>query len=266
MERFLPSDEILAAVVPVVVYWAYSGVYVMLGSVDRYRLHSRKDEDVKNLVSKRDVVIGVLLQQLVQVAVAVLTFKMSGDVHSAGGANGGSTSWLVLARQFVVGMFVLDTWQYFWHRFIHRNRFLYRHIHSWHHRLVVPYSFGSQYNHPLEGLLLDTCGGALAFVVSGMSPRTSIFFYSFTVMKGIDDHCGLWFPGNILHLCFWNNTAYHDVHHQFYGNRYNFSQPFFITWDKICGTHMPYKLEKRPGGGLQARPAMPYKRSKSAVQ
>ncbi|RWV77549.1 hypothetical protein GW17_00061600 [Ensete ventricosum] len=76
MERFLPSDEILAAVVPVVVYWVYSGVYVMLGSVDRYRLHSRKDEDVKNLVSKRDVVIGVLLQQLVQVAVAVLTFKV----------------------------------------------------------------------------------------------------------------------------------------------------------------------------------------------
>ena len=76
MERFLPSDEILATVVPVVVYWAYSGVYVMLGSVDRYRLHSRKDEDVKNLVSKRDVVKGVLLQQLVQVAVAVLTFKV----------------------------------------------------------------------------------------------------------------------------------------------------------------------------------------------
>ncbi|XP_065001554.1 sphinganine C4-monooxygenase 1-like isoform X2 [Musa acuminata AAA Group] len=257
MDRFLSSDEILATVVPVVVYWAYSGVYVMLGSVDRYRLHSRKDEDVKNLVSKRDVVKGVILQQLVQI---------SGDVHGAGGANGGSTSWLVLARQFVVGMFVLDTWQYFWHRFMHRNRFLYRHIHSWHHRLVVPYSFGSQYNHPVEGLLLDTCGGALAFVVSGMSPRTSIFFFSFSAIKGIDDHCGLWLPGNILHLCFWNNTAYHDVHHQFYGNRYNFSQPFFITWDKICGTHMPYKLEKKPGGGLQARPAMPYTRSKSSVR
>ncbi|RWW69875.1 hypothetical protein BHE74_00022505 [Ensete ventricosum] len=274
MERFLPSDEILAAVVPVVVYWVYSGVYVMLGSVDRYRLHSRKDEDVKNLVSKRDVVIGVLLQQLVQVAVAVLTFKVVAVVvvahrltpGSVRGANGGSSSWLVLARQFLVGMFVLDTWQYFWHRYMHRNRFLYRHIHSWHHRLVVPYSFGSQYNHPLEGLLLDTCGGALAFVVSGMSPRTSIFFFSFSAIKGVDDHCGLWLPGNILHLCFWNNTAYHDVHHQFYGNRYNFSQPFFITWDKICGTHMPYKLEKRPGGGLQARPAMPYTRSKSAVQ
>ncbi|KAL0421097.1 UNVERIFIED_CONTAM: Sphinganine C4-monooxygenase 2 [Sesamum latifolium] len=35
---------------------------MMLGSMENYRLHSRKDEDEKNLVSKKDVVIGVLLQ------------------------------------------------------------------------------------------------------------------------------------------------------------------------------------------------------------
>ena len=163
-------------------------------------------------------------------------------------------SYLTLARQFLVAMIVLDGWQYAWHRYMHLNRFLYRHIHSWHHRLVVPYAFGAQYNHPVEGLLLDTLGGALAFVVSGMSPRASIFFYSLSVIKGVDHHCGLLLPGNMFHLCFWNNTAYHDVHHQLRGSRFNFSQPFFVTWDKVFGTHMPYVLEERPGGGLQARP------------
>ena len=123
-------------------------------------------------------------------------------------------------------MVVLDGWQYVWHRYMHHNRFLYRHINSWHHHLVVPYAFGSQYNHPIEGLLLDTLGGALAFVVSGMSPRASIFFFSLCTIKGVDDHCGLWLPGNVFHLCFWNNTAYHDVHHQLHGSRFNFSQPF----------------------------------------
>ncbi|KAJ8477397.1 hypothetical protein OPV22_021124 [Ensete ventricosum] len=253
MESSPPSDEILAIVVPVLVYWVYSGVYLMLGSLDNYRLHSRKDEDVKNLVSKFQVVKGVLLQQLVQVAVAFLMFKITGDDHRAA-ATSDSASFLSLVRQFLVAMFVLDTWQYFWHRYMHLNKFLYRHVHSWHHRLVVPYSFGSQYNHPVEGLLLDTFGGGLAFILSGMSPRTSIFFFSFATVKGIDDHCGLWLPGNIFHLFFWNNTAYHDVHHQLHGTKYNFSQPFFITWDMILGTHMPYKLERRAGGGLEARP------------
>ncbi|GJN28878.1 hypothetical protein PR202_gb17050 [Eleusine coracana subsp. coracana] len=219
------SDEILAIFVPIVVYWVYSAMYMALGhSMDKYRLHSRSEEDSKNLVSKSEVIKGVLLQQLVQAAVAAVVFTFS------------------------LAMVVLDGWQYAWHRYMHLNRFLYRHIHSWHHRLVVPYAFGSQYNHPVEGLLLDTLGGALAFVVSGMSPRASIFFFSLCTVKGVDDHCGLWLPGNVFHLCFWNNTAYHDVHHQLRGNRFNFSQPFFITWDKLFGTHMPYVVEKRAGG------------------
>lgn len=164
-------------------------------------------------------------------------------------------SLLVKARQFLVAMFVLDTWQYFMHRYMHHNKFLYRHIHSRHHQLVVPYAFGALYNHPLEGLLLDTIGGALSFLLSGMSPQASIFFFSFATIKTVDDHCGLWLPGNLFHMLFNNNSAYHDIHHQLYGSKYNFSQPFFVTWDKILGTHMPYSLEKRTGGGFEARPA-----------
>ncbi|CAN6195246.1 unnamed protein product [Urochloa humidicola] len=259
MEHF--SDEALAIIVPILVYWVYSAVYMALGqSMDKYRLHPRKEEDSKNLVSKRDVVMGVLLQQLVQAAVAAVIFTLTGDSSSTAPYDEEhmkvslSTSYLKLARQFAVAMAVLDGWQYAWHRYMHMNRFLYRHVHSWHHRLVVPYSFGAQYNHPAEGLLLDTLGGALAFLASGMSPRASILFFSLCTAKGVDDHCGLLLPGNVFRLCFWNNTAYHDVHHQLRGSRFNFSQPFFVTWDKVFGTHMPYVVEERPGGGLQARP------------
>ncbi|PHU02628.1 Sphinganine C(4)-monooxygenase 1 [Capsicum chinense] len=111
-------------------------------------------------------------------------------------------------------MLMLDTWQYFMHRYMHQNKFLYKHIHSQHHRLIVPYAFGALYNHPLEGLILDTVGGALAFLVSGMSPCTSIFFFSFAMIKA----------------------------------------PFFVTWDRILGTYMPHELEKRQEGGFEAKP------------
>lgn len=72
-----PSDEFLAIFVPIVVYWVYSGMYMMLGSLDQYRLHPREDEEKKNLVPKREVVKGVLLQQLVQSAVACLVFMVN---------------------------------------------------------------------------------------------------------------------------------------------------------------------------------------------
>uniref|UniRef100_A0A0E0ENM1 F-box domain-containing protein n=4 Tax=Oryza TaxID=4527 RepID=A0A0E0ENM1_9ORYZ len=248
------SDELLGTFVPIAVYWLYSGLYLALDGVERldvYRLHPREEEAAKNVVSRGTVVRGVLVQQAFQVAVSLTLFAVIGDES---GIEQKQPSALVILLQFAIAMFVMDTWQYFMHRYMHINKFLYKHIHSKHHTLVVPYSFGALYNHPLEGLILDTIGGALSFLVSGMTPRTSIFFFSFATIKTVDDHCGLWLPGNILHALFNNNSAYHDIHHQLYGNKYNFSQPFFVMWDKILGTYMPYSIEHRKGGGFESRP------------
>ncbi|KAK7260859.1 hypothetical protein RIF29_27158 [Crotalaria pallida] len=61
------SDELLGTFAPILVYWIYSGIYVVLGLFsENFRLHSKQDEDEKNLVSKSAVVKGVLLQQVVQ--------------------------------------------------------------------------------------------------------------------------------------------------------------------------------------------------------
>ncbi|PUZ77455.1 hypothetical protein GQ55_1G372700 [Panicum hallii var. hallii] len=249
------SDELLGTFVPIAVYWLYSGLYVALdgvGRLDGYRLHTREEAATKNVVSKAAVVRGVLVQQAFQVAVSLTLFAVIGDESGTGQKQSPA---LVIVLQFITAMVVMDTWQYFMHRYMHINKFLYKHIHSKHHTLVVPYSFGALYNHPLEGLILDTIGGALSFLVSGMTPRTSIFFFSFATIKTVDDHCGLWLPGNILQALFSNNSAYHDIHHQLYGNKYNFSQPFFVMWDKILGTYMPYSIEQRKGGGVESRPA-----------
>lgn len=39
-----------------------------------------------------------------------------------------------------------------------------------------------------------------------------------------------WLPGN--------NADYHDIHHQQFGIKKNFSQPYFVHWDIILGTRM----------------------------
>lgn len=169
------SDETMGALAPIVVYWIYAGAYQMLPPLDRYRMHSRKEEELRNLVSLPTVIKGVLLQQLVQATVALSLFSMTSKVGLTGKSL--QPSFLVQIFQVLIAMFVMDTWQYFVHRYMHQNKFLYRHVHSQHHKLVVPYAIGALYNHPLEGLLLDTLGGAISFLVSGMTAQTAVFFF-----------------------------------------------------------------------------------------
>ncbi|CAN1175725.1 Very-long-chain aldehyde decarbonylase GL1-9 [Linum perenne] len=245
------SDETMGTFAPIVVYWMYAGLYQILPPLDRYRLHTRKEEEKKNLVPLCSVVKGVLIQQLVQIVAAHLLFLLTSTTAAPETIIQPSVP--VQTMQFILAMFVMDTWQYFVHRYMHQNKFLYRHIHSQHHRLVVPQAIGALYNHPLEGLLLDTVGGAISFLVSGMTARTGVFFFCFATVKTVDDHCGLWLPGNVFHLLFANNSAYHDIHHQLQGTKYNYSQPFFPLWDKLLGTHMPYAVVKRVEGGYEAK-------------
>ncbi|XP_062189161.1 very-long-chain aldehyde decarbonylase GL1-9-like [Phragmites australis] len=247
------SDETMGTFAPIVLYWLYGGGYQLIlhrRPLERYRLHTRAEEEEKNLVSLPTVVRGVLLQQFVQAIVAMILFMVTSDSSK----TVVQPPLVVQIFQFLVAMLVMDGWQYLVHRYMHQNKFLYRHIHSQHHRLIVPYAIGALYNHPLEGLLLDTLGGAISFLFSGMTPRTAVFFFCFAVLKTVDDHCGLWLPYNIFQHLFQNNTAYHDIHHQLQGLKYNYSQPFFSIWDRILGTHMPYNLVSRKEGGFEARP------------
>ncbi|KAJ1278489.1 hypothetical protein BS78_04G083600 [Paspalum vaginatum] len=257
--ELLLSDEALAVVVPIVVYWAYRGLHVALGQsiyMDKYRLHPSSHEDSKNFVSKRRVISNILKQQP---AMDAMVFKTTTTTTSY-------WWWTTAASQIAVAMILFDLWHYACHRTLHANRFLYRNLHSWHHRLVVPYAFGAWYGHPLEGSGADTVGGMAAFLVSGMSPRASILFFSLCSVKAVDNHCGLALPAaDYLLSGVWNNAAYHDVHHQVRGRQHNYSQLFFVVWDRVFGTYVPYVIEDRPDGGtLQVRaPGLDYKSKKN---
>lgn len=77
-------------------------------------MHSKQDEDCKNLVPRRTVVKGVLLQQALQAVVAIILFTVTGN--DADAANSKGHSLVDIVRQFFTAMVVLDTWQYFMHR------------------------------------------------------------------------------------------------------------------------------------------------------
>ncbi|KAJ5552015.1 hypothetical protein N7535_000038 [Penicillium sp. DV-2018c] len=153
--------------------------------------------------------------------------------------------YLVPALQFMLAICIVDTWQYFLHRAMHLNRWLYVNFHSRHHRLYVPYAFGALYNHPFEGFLLDTAGTGVGFLVSGMTTRQAMWFFTMSTIKTVDDHCGYAFPWDPLQHFTSNNAAYHDIHHQSWGIKTNFSQPFFIFWDRLLGTQWTGEVKLR---------------------
>ncbi|ESZ95969.1 hypothetical protein SBOR_3661 [Sclerotinia borealis F-4128] len=144
--------------------------------------------------------------------------------------------YIVPALQFGLAIAIVDTWQYFLHRAMHMNKWLYTTFHARHHRLYVPYAYGALYNHPFEGFLLDTLGASIGYKVSGMTSRQGMAFFVASTIKTVDDHCGYALPWDPLQHITSNNAGYHDIHHQSWGIKANFSQPFFTFWDRILGT------------------------------
>ena len=63
-----------------------------------------------------------------------------------------------------------------------------------------------------------------------------MWFFSCSTLKTVDDHCGYALPWDPLQHLTSNNAGYHDVHHQSWGIKTNFSQPFFTFWDRMLGT------------------------------
>ncbi|CAI0396274.1 unnamed protein product [Linum tenue] len=234
--------------------WILDRIVLPSNFVSKYRLHTKEEEEKKNVVPMSTVAKGVLFHQFLQITAAHLWFSTRSCIRDRNDPTFDSNPDPPGRRGNVRNGHVAVL-----RSSLHARKqvLLPRHVHSLHHKLVVPYAIGALYHHWVQALLLDTGGGVLAFMVSGMTPRTGMIFFCFVTVKAVDDHCGVWFPrANVFHLLFANNSAYHDVHHQPGGGKYNFSQPFFPIWDKLLGTHMPFVVLKRFGGGYEARMTM----------
>lgn len=249
------KDEYLALAAPIVAYWAFSLFFHIIDTyelAEKYRLHTPEELLSKNRCSMGEVIRAVVMQHIVQTltGLAVTHFEppqyTGHEVYEAWrltqrlGVSRPVGDFLyyygISAVKVLVGLFIIDTWQYALHRAMHMNKWLYKHFHSVHHRLYIPYAFGALYNSLFEGFLLDTCGAGLAYFLTGMTARESIVLYVFSTLKTVDDHCGYELPWDPFQLFFPNNAPYHDIHHQRFGIKSNFSQPFFVHWDWLFAT------------------------------
>ncbi|KAL4063190.1 fatty acid hydroxylase superfamily-domain-containing protein [Scleroderma yunnanense] len=277
-------DATLALVAPVIAFWVYSIAFDLLDHsgwkwLDPYRIHEPDEIKSRNLVSRSEVIIAVISQQVMQSAVGFILLEDVPGISLAHcqrelkaiestlvglvqqnfiprllvsilAFHKGETAywlywWIIPVSRLIVALLIFDAWMYFGHRMMHLNKFLYKHIHSIHHRLYVPYAYGSVYNHPVEGFLLDVMGSFVASFVARLTPRESVLFFTFSILKGVHQHSGYQFIYDPIRWFSNNDAEYHDIHHQAIGMKYNFAQPFFVHWDVIMGTRLTKKDIKR---------------------
>lgn len=249
------SDSHLALLLPVVMYWSVSLIFHALDVwelAEKYRIHTPKELESRNKCTVGEVVRAVMLQHSIQTLMGLLVerfdppemtgyeafdvWKIQNNLNTTQFIAETCYYWIFPAVRLIFAFFLIDSWQYFLHRFMHQNKWAYRNFHSVHHRLYVPYAFGALYNSIIEGFALDTLGTFLASIATGCSTRENMILYTFSTLKTVDDHCGYEFPWDPLQIIFPNRATYHDIHHQHFGIKTNFAQPFFVHWDVLLGS------------------------------
>lgn len=259
-------DGVIAIIAPVVAYWCFAGMFHFIDTfelAENYRIHSKTLVDETNKASRIEVLREVLLQHVIQSIVAYAAYKfdpipMTGMEQNEiwnlknflfNKFNSFNIPFFINDNAIIffynygfsllkifAAFLIVDTWQFFLHRLMHLSGTLYSLFHSVHHRLYIPYAYGALYNAPVEGFLLDTLGTGIAMLLTRLTPREQIILYVFATMKTIDDHSGYVLPLDPFQLFFPNNAVYHDIHHQPFGLKNNFAQPFFTFWDEIFDT------------------------------
>jgi lathosterol oxidase len=146
--------------------------------------------------------------------------------------------WAYFALSVLLCIAGYDTWIYWQHRWLH-TPWLFRHVHSIHHRLANPTAFAAFAQHPIETFMGDLYF-ILFIVCVPIHPMAVAVAGVYMFGIGIIGHAGYEFypRGFTRHwLLGWHNTStHHNMHHRYvrcnYGNWFNY-------WDRLMGTNHP---------------------------
>lgn len=144
-------------------------------------------------------------------------------------------TFLLFGAQLLFIFIIDDAWFYFAHRWMHRNKWALKNIHSIHHKATTPFPIEYLYVHPLEwmlGMVGLMIGVALVFI---MTPVNIYVFWAMGFLRNIHEiqiHSDLKIP-ILSWIPFVSSTEKHDLHHSKLNGNY---ASMFSVWDKIMKT------------------------------
>jgi sterol desaturase/sphingolipid hydroxylase (fatty acid hydroxylase superfamily) len=145
------------------------------------------------------------------------------------------TSLWIIGLQVLFAFIVDDAWFYFFHRWLHENKFMLRHVHSIHHRATTPFPLEYLYAHPLEwmlGMIGVGIGFALILIVMPINLYAIWIFGLLRNLHEIHIHSDLELPF-FSNVPFLSKTKHHDDHHSKlagnYASTFNWMDRIFKT-------------------------------------
>jgi sterol desaturase/sphingolipid hydroxylase (fatty acid hydroxylase superfamily) len=130
---------------------------------------------------------------------------------------------------------VFFEFMFYWsHRLLH-TKYLYRSIHSVHHKYKAPVPYCAACVHPIEFIMSYMAPNVLPAVLFGHSVAEVTLFVAFEAFHTVHDHCGYHYPYDPFTLLCQQNAAVHDEHHRLL--KVNYSGAFTMIMDKWFGTY-----------------------------
>ena len=128
-----------------------------------------------------------------------------------------------IAFEDFLSLIILDTIAYFVHKYMHVNRWVWKHVHSHHHEWTTPIAVATLDAHPFEILAWDLGPILIGPIIIGFSAQHLMSYLIFLLSLNCTFHSGynLW-PA----IC-----EHHDIHH----NKINCNFSFLL--DHFMGTY-----------------------------
>ena len=143
--------------------------------------------------------------------------------------------WMI-GLQVLFAFVIDDIWFYFFHRWLHQNKFMLKHVHSIHHRATTPFPLEYLYAHPLEWML-GMIGVVIAFALILIIMPINIFaLWTFGLLRNLHEihiHSDLELPF-FSKIPFLSKTKHHDDHHAHLNGNYSST---FNWMDRIFKTN-----------------------------
>jgi 4-alpha-methyl-delta7-sterol-4alpha-methyl oxidase len=121
----------------------------------------------------------------------------------------------IIASQILFAFVIDDVWFYFFHRWLHENKFMLKNVHAIHHRATTPFPLEYLYAHPLEWML-GMIGVVIAFALILLVMPINIYaLWGFGLLRNLHEihiHSDLELP-LLSKLPFLSKTKHHDDHH-----------------------------------------------------
>jgi 4-alpha-methyl-delta7-sterol-4alpha-methyl oxidase len=142
----------------------------------------------------------------------------------------------IIIFQVVFAFVIDDIFFYFYHRWLHENKYMLKTVHSIHHRATKPFPLEYLYAHPIEWML-GMIGAFLGFAILLIFMPVNIYaFWVFGGLRNLHEihiHSDLELPVSSK-IPLLSKTKHHDDHHAKLTGNYSST---FVWMDRLFKTN-----------------------------